>query len=271
MTKNTIGQEDWEEREERELPEPVSKDFRKSGISYSLAKTNVEYREGHEASEYFLGEILESLGGHSTQYFTEEVQRLTNKYSFLRDGAWFAKDASVPYCKPLNPRRDVYNLHKLVKYETPPGARAAPLLPALDSLTAEKLGTKPEFFWHEVVSRGRSIGITEGFKKGLCLCAYGLPSIAIRGVTQWHLKDTSELHPEIERFATEGRTIYVLFDQDKKPKTRNQVDKQRMKLSRVLEQKGCDVRFPEWNLDEGKGIDDVLAKYIDPNDLFDRE
>jgi hypothetical protein len=116
-------------------------------------------------------------------------------------------------------------------------------------------------FWAWCREKGLPIAITEGLKKALALMAHGIPAIAVRGITQWHLKGTLQLHEAIARFATPGRQILIVFDQDSKPKTLANVHRQVKQLGTVLEAKGCQVRCPIWDPREGKGIDDVLYRY----------
>lgn len=113
-------------------------------------------------------------------------------------------------------------------------------------------------FWAWWADTGLALTITEGLKKALALIAYGIPAIAVRGITQWCLKGSSELHPEIAKFATKGRKIYIVFDQDTKLKTIADVHREARKLGNALEAKGCKVFFPQWPASEGKGVDDCL-------------
>ena len=113
-------------------------------------------------------------------------------------------------------------------------------------------------FWAWWADTGLALTITEGLKKALALIAHGIPAIAVRGITQWCLKGSSELHPEIAKFATKGRKIYIVFDQDTKLKTIADVHREARKLGNALEAKGCKVFFPQWPASEGKGVDDCL-------------
>ena len=131
-------------------------------------------------------------------------------------------------------------------------------------LTANRSEEAPlphDAFWAWWQATGCPIAITEGFKKALSLLAHGIPAIAIRGITQWHLKGGLELHPEIEPFVTKDRKIYIVFDQDTKPKTVAAVHQQARQLGTLLQGRGCNVFYPVWNPTMGKGIDDVLSNW----------
>ncbi|WP_008310670.1 DUF3854 domain-containing protein [Leptolyngbya sp. PCC 6406] len=250
------------------LEEWMLADFRRSAIPDRLTTTNVQVLSGDAAIQ----EILEDKIAQSqkvTSYITVGVQRLLTVYEPLRDGIWCTL-AGVPYAKAINPRPDPHKLGKHIKYETPPGAIAEPILPLVDDETAAvvygRYGIEPlpgQSFWEVVALYNLPVAITEGLKKALSLIAHGLPAIAVRGITQWHVKGSLELHTVIERFATKGRQIFIVFDQDSKPKTIANVHRQVKQLGTILAEKGCEVRCPIWHPQEGKGIDDVLYRYTD--------
>jgi hypothetical protein len=115
-----------------------------------------------------------------------------------------------------------------------------------------------EAFWKWWADTGLPILITEGIKKALAAMAHGIPAIAVRGITQWNIKGTNDLKPELAQFATEGRTVYVAFDQDKKVRTQIAVYRQVCKLSKAIESHDAIARVVTWDGSEGKGIDDAL-------------
>jgi hypothetical protein len=251
----------------QDLREWADRDRISSGIPKDLWDANVQLLRGDDAIEYLLGDKLGTFGGHSQQFATKPVQRLLKQYERLCDGIWASRHG-VPYAKPMNPRPDFYKPGKLIKYETAPGVTASPMLPQVDEATAAAIYARYEVrpqanesFWDVVRREGLPVAIAEGLKKALALIAHGMPAISIRGITQWHLKGGLELHPEIEQFATPGRLVYIFFDQDEKPKTIAAVHVQARKLGTVLDSKKARVFCPQWKPAEGKGIDDVLARY----------
>jgi hypothetical protein len=248
-------------------------DFRSSAVPDNLTLANVATVEGDRAIETLAGPSLDKLGGHSQQYVTAPVQRILDRYQFAAAGLWVAYGATldgiggaVAYTKPMTPRHDPHKLGKVIKYETPAKETASPILPIVPDDYAAAIYARygveaqpGEAFW-QVLKRWPHIpvAIVEGFKKALALIAQGIPAIAIRGITQWHLKGALDLHPELGTFAVEGRQTLVIFDQDEKTSTQAAVFKEARKLGNALERQGCKVRMPLWGSTEGKGIDDCL-------------
>lgn len=253
----------------------VIEEFRKSAIPSRLTLANVTWASDDEAIELLLETPLQKLQVN-TSYVTAPAARMIARYDFIRAGAWFAygvsldgSRGSVVYAKAFQPRMDFDASGKLktIKYETPPKCDALPLLPYVDEETAQQIfkryRVKPlegESFW-QTVQRCQNIpiGITEGLKKALSMTAHGLPTIALRGVTCWHKKQSAELHEAIAHFATSKRKVYIAFDQDTKPTTVRDVRRQLTKLGNTLELLECRVSVLMWPASDGKGIDDAIA------------
>jgi hypothetical protein len=105
-----------------------------------------------------------------------------------------------------------------------------------------------------------AIAITEGFKKSLALVQYGLPAVALRGITQWHEKGSRELWPELAAVVA-GKVVYLAFDQDEKRRTRRDVSRQCLALARAVAAAGGVPRVLWWDGAKGKGIDDHLVGF----------
>ena len=58
------------------------------------------------------------------------------------------------------------------------------------------------------------IYLSEGEKKSLQACQEGLCCIAISGLWNWKIKDKDELLPDFDLIALDGRTIYIVPDND---------------------------------------------------------
>ncbi|MBD2066191.1 DUF3854 domain-containing protein [Leptolyngbya sp. FACHB-671] len=238
------------------LPEHVLEEFRGSAVSEALTFANVKHLSGDIAALEF------GLPLQPTKKSEQEV------YTALSRGAWFAICAEPSYAKPDNPRMSFEPKKlKAVKYETPSGTQALPLLPIVDAETAalvfSRYNAKPlegEPFWDTVWRCNLPIAITEGLKKALSLLSQGVPAIALRGVSCWHPKGTADkLHPQIEQFATNGRDFFIVYDQDEKPSTVKNVNLQIKKLGKQLQKRQCRVFVPSWDGAIGKGVDDALA------------
>lgn len=248
----------------------ILQEFRKSAISDETALLNFEYISGEMAIET-MAEVAVSQAQTVTSYATVPVAKILKRYEFAAAGGWVAYGTTIDggkgstaYFKPDEPRRD-FEDRKLIKYETPQGCAATPLLANLppeewQALFAKHKATplEGETPWQTVQRCNLPLGIVEGWKKALALADHGIASICIRGVAQWHSKGTNELWDAIAQLATSGRKIFIFFDEDEKEKTRQNVDTQRMKLAAALEQTGCSPLLPRWDMALGKGIDDVL-------------
>jgi hypothetical protein len=261
------------------LPEPVLQEFRASAIPDDLTLANIAILTGEPLLEELTGSALGELGGHSQQYCTQAVKKILAKYETVAaGGAWVCygqtldgEKGSIPVIKPFRPRRvtqgtGITQKQKVIKYETPVGAKGTPILPVVPEkyvqLIEQRFGVRiPREipFWQAVLANPAiPLSIHEGPKKALTAIAQGLPAIAIRGVTMWRLKGTDFLSDELETFAQKGRRIFLFFDQDSAPKTRRNVFKQAVKLGQAFTRHGCDFRAVTWEPTLGKGIDDVL-------------
>jgi len=258
------------------LPEFVYKEFRQSAVPDDLTEANVEYIVGDTVREALAGQKIQNLGGHATQYATYPVQQILKNYEFAAAGGWGAWGTTlaggmgeVVYFKPQHPRpgysKGFDKPAKLIKYETPAGCPALPLLPYIPKYylyrICERFGVVPledESAW-QTIQRGKiPIAIVEGFKKALAVIAQGIPAIAIRGISQWNIKGKDELHPIIADFATPGRKFYVCFDQDEKATTRLNVQTEAKKLGKAIQNTGGKAFICEWDRQLGKGVDDAL-------------
>ena len=253
------------------LPLRVLQEFRASAIPDRLTLANIGWMEGDEAIVLLTEKAIGELPGHAQQYATGAVRKLRERYDFARHGGWYAIAADTPYFKPRKPRKDYSkpkgfgSAPKDIKYETGAKCEASPIFPIVDPVSAsdifDRYGATPlvgESFWDAVKRCNLPILITEGLKKALAAIAHGIPSIAIRGITQWNIKGTGDLKPELAQFATEGRILYTAFDQDEKVKTRIAVYRQVCKLSIAFESHNAIARVMTWDGREGKGLDDAL-------------
>ena len=66
------------------------------------------------------------------------------------------------------------------------------------------------------------------------------------------------LHPDLERLAVEGRTVYFAFDRDDKLKTRRAVSKAISATAWLLKERGCNIKVVVWDGRRGKGVDDFI-------------
>jgi hypothetical protein len=257
-----------------------TEEFHKSAIPDRLTLANIEFYEtGGNGLLSILTEQAIANAQKSTSSVGKHAKRVLDRYENTRDGGWASWGTTidggrgeVAMVKPASPRQAASFKGfgkalkvKPVKYETPEGCQGTPILPYVDEVTAQAIYDRyqvtpapDETFWQVVQRRSLPIAITEGLKKALCLVAHGTPAIAIRGVTMWHPKGEDHLHQQIAGFATQGRRIYIAFDQDLKPSTVKAVGIQINRLGKTLEKSGVDARVMSWHPEEGKGVDDAI-------------
>jgi hypothetical protein len=56
--------------------------------------------------------------------------------------------------------------------------------------------------------------LVEGEKKCLAVAQQGLPCIGICGIEGWHVRDSAELHPDLDDVGLEGRIVNLIPDAD---------------------------------------------------------
>lgn len=264
-------------------------ELRSSAISDSIAYLNAQTLSGDAALNRLL--YSTNLQRRNTGILSSGILK---RYQHVPQGGWGGSglDPLNNYLpmeweafKPDFPRSSE---GKTIKYEHPPKEATRAFLLDLgleDALKiARKMGKEGEYlklvearfpalgygqiFWQWVESDPSiPICITEGFKKGASLLSNGVVAIALPGVTGgvrterdgFGSKVGARLIPEIEHFAVPGRPIFICFDQDEKPKTIANVNRERFKLGHLLTRVGCDVRIMSWNPKDGKGIDDLIV------------
>lgn len=107
--------------------------------------------------------------------------------------------------------------------------------------------------------------ITEGEKKVLSAESHGLSCIGVPGVSQWHKKGETHLHPYFAHVKLEGREVFIAFDEDS---LRNKdVRREELAFGRALEAVGALVRIVRLPQDAGK-LDDFFATH-DITELVD--
>lgn len=100
--------------------------------------------------------------------------------------------------------------------------------------------------------------ITEGERKTLSAESHGLSCVGIPGVSQWHKKGDTTLHPYFSHIELTGREVFVCFDYD--ALTNKDVRREELALGRALEKKGALVRIVRLPQDAPK-LDDFFATH----------
>ena len=105
--------------------------------------------------------------------------------------------------------------------------------------------------------------ICEGAKKAACLLSLGYAALALPGIFNGYKKETQSLIDDLQQLAAPGRTIYICFDRDLKPKTIENVNKATRRLGKLFARAGCLVKVIQLPGPE-KGIDDFVVAQGSP-------
>lgn len=165
-------------------------------------------------------------------------------YADLRTGTYNCYALRRPHTPPV---RD----GKPVKYIAPAGEPSRPYFPA--ECRAALLDPAIDLF------------LTEGPLKALALAQGGYTVIALQGVWNWKIAGTDDLLPDLAAVPLAGRKVYIVFDQDEKPATRQHVAEARRRLARALLRAGAmevrNVELPPGPGGEKLGVDDFLVTH----------
>ncbi len=262
-------------------------EWKASGVDEELTHLNVISLQGTSPSEYLLysDSIPRRNDGRVSEGFLE-------RYAHIDDGGWWCSGIDVlsgeedtwGCFKPDRPRHKFCDRNQVIKYEHPPktatglfalkvtlslweqiAARAAVQISPEDiDRDAADLG-----FWQWLSDHPEvPLCITEGAKKAGSLLSTGYCAIAIPGINNGYRtpKDSngkrsgkSHLIPQLQKLATPKREIYLVFDQDSKPKTIKAVNAAIKKTGYLLQKAGCQVKVVTWDSQLGKGVDDLIA------------
>jgi hypothetical protein len=197
--------------------------------------------------------------------------RFGNQVKEALFGAVFHNEDGTPWQVKLSaPLLDRDKPGKTRKYETPIGNGSRLFLPVIPPEIRRLIGARygiqiPEIgsFWDWAEQHPEiPVFLTEGGKKALALLSLGYVAIALYGVNGGYRKlpgDTRSLIPDLQRFATPGRTFTLVFDQDEKPTTRQRVAIALSRFGGLLVQAGSLVQVASWRADQGKGVDDLIV------------
>ncbi|MEY2830834.1 MAG: hypothetical protein RLZZ574_92, partial [Cyanobacteriota bacterium] len=125
-------------------------------------------------------------------------------------------------------------------------------------------------FWSWVVNNPEvPLIITEGAKKAAALISLGYAAIALPGVFNGYRQPKDEfgrktglakLIPQLQVFATPGRTVYFAFDRDTKASTIANVNCAIAKTGKLFAKAGVDVKVISWS-QQAKGVDDLIVQH----------
>jgi hypothetical protein len=109
------------------------------------------------------------------------------------------------------------------------------------------------------------IHLPEGEKKTLKLSQHGYTSVGIGGISCWKKKGSEELIDDLAAIQWKGRKVYLVFDHDKKHRTRQQVNLAALRLARALRKAGAKevyiVKLPRGPKGDKQGVDDYMVAH----------
>jgi putative DNA primase/helicase len=111
-------------------------------------------------------------------------------------------------------------------------------------------------FWLWVMNHPElPLDITEGAKKAGCLLSHSEAAISVSGV--WNGQQKGKLHPSLLPFIVPGRPVNLVFDSD--VTTKPQVEAALIQFGRLCKAQKAEVFIVKWDLEQGKGIDDLIV------------
>ncbi len=269
-----------------------------SCIDPELIALNYYHLEGDKPLERLF--VSDQIPRRNTGQVSHSFLKL---YRHVSAGGWWCSGVDVlnkfddelwGQFKPNKPRLSL-DKGKIIKYEAPPKfptsifalklppnlwdkiARRYGILRYLSPLALRLRDRKHSIsFWEWLIDHPEiPLIITEGAKKAAALLSLGFAAIALPGIFNGYRQPKDEfgritglakLIPQLQIFAQTGRKIYLCFDQDSQPKTRQNVNTALFKTGRLFAQAGCEVKIIRWSQPE-KGVDDLIRVY--GSDAFD--
>ena len=281
---------------EKQLPNQLTsteyQEFRQdSRIHPDLIKLNFFHLEGQAAlNRLFISEKLPRINTGTVSY------SILKRYRHIEAGGWWVSGVDVlnnytddlwGQFKPLKPRLSA-DKGKIIKYEAPPKHPTGIIALKVSQLLWHKVAklnkvklflssltlrlqdrNNPLSFWEWTVTNPEvPLIITEGAKKAAALISLGYAAISLPGIFNGYRQPKDELGrktglakliPQLQVFATPGRTIYFAFDQDTKASTIANVNSAIAKTGKLFVKAGVDVKVICWQ-ESAKGVDDLIVQ-----------
>ncbi len=283
----------WEKQPPNQLTAAEYRELHQgSGIHPDIINLNFFHLEGNTALDRLL--ISDQLKRINTGVISYSVLK---RYRHVETGGWWVSGVDLlnnysddlwGQFKPLQPRLSA-DKGKIIKYEAPPkhptGVIALKVSQLLWQAVARnnkikrylsplalRIGDRssPVSFWEWVVTNPSiPLIITEGAKKAAALLSLGYAAIALPGIFNGYRQPKDEfgrqtglakLIPQLEVFATPGRTIYFAFDQDSQASTIANVNKAIAKTGQLFAKAEVNVKVIRWS-EPAKGVDDLIVNH----------
>jgi hypothetical protein len=262
---------------------------KESGIHSDLIKLNFFHLEGNDALDrLFISDKLKRTNSGAVSV------SILKRYRHVEEGGWWVSGVDVlnnysedlwGQFKPIKPRFSA-DKGKIIKYEAPPKHPTGIIALKVSQLLWHRIaelnnipfvlssrdhnGHQEISFWSWVVNNPEiPLIITEGAKKAAALISLGYAAIAIPGIFNGYRQPKDEfgrktglakLIPQLQVFATPGRTVYFAFDQDTKASTIANVNTAIAKTGKLFAKAGVDVKVISWS-QQAKGVDDLIVQH----------
>jgi hypothetical protein len=254
-----------------------------SGIHPDLIALNFFHFEGNTALDrLFIAEKLKRTNSGTISY------SILKRYRHVEEGGWWVSGVDVlnqysddlwGQFKPTKPRLSA-DKGKIIKYEGPPKHPTGIIALKVSRLLWQAIANRNNLklrdrslelsFWAWVVNNSEvPLIITEGAKKAAALISLGYAAIALPGVFNGYRQPKDEfgrktglakLIPQLQVFATPGRTVYFAFDRDTKASTVNNVNTAIAKTGKLFTKSGVEVKVIRWQ-ETAKGVDDLIVQH----------
>ncbi|OWY64725.1 hypothetical protein B7486_45675 [cyanobacterium TDX16] len=113
-------------------------------------------------------------------------------------------------------------------------------------------------FWQWVARHPEiDIEVTEGIKKAACLLSHGYAGVCLMGVNNAKAKGSQEVVSGLKVLMHPRRTVRLVFDAD--ILTKKEVQRALTVAGDAISQLAGDVRVVNWDLADGKGVDDLIV------------
>jgi predicted P-loop ATPase len=232
-------------------PEPETDEFShwvKSEHDPIHPKHRREWMQGSGISKEITELCLESLDDDS-----EIAERLGRDWGYDGAHGWWVGSIGV-----VTGKRTAFGQFKPnVPFPTKKSDKPAKYLTTRNEFDLIALPIRTQEEWQAILDDpSQMVVIPEGAKKAAALETCGYVTLAVAGV--WNIRQKGKgLAPNLKAIAVRGRPIVLCYDADM---TSKEDVREAMKRSAdYLKAAGCNIYVAQWDVSEGKGIDDVLV------------
>lgn len=182
------------------------------------------------------------------------------------NGAYDPKGKTIKYLSSVNSQGAVYTMRVTRAIIKQTEKTTGVDFPYWDRCNAD---TVSKLYWDWALdSPDVPVVVTEGIKKALALIGLGFPAIALPGVNNIWDKTAGDaaksLCKDLQILRRKGKPVHLCFDSDlyDNPQVKKALKTLGKEIQKPLqgEETGCALHVWQWQVVDGKGIDDVLVK-----------